>query len=91
MKALRSSFVHPLLPPAGLLSLEVGLLVLFGRAFDSAGLTGLEANDAHIMATKAVTAGESAPYAGGVRERLLCTFPIVDEQGHRDVWRCGRG
>jgi hypothetical protein len=38
-----------------------------------------------------VTAVESAPYAGGVRERLLCTFPIVDEQGHRDVWRCGRG
>ena len=92
MKALRSFFVPPLLPPAGLLSLEVGILVLFGWAFDGAGLTVLEAKDAHIMATnQAVTAVESAPYAGGVGERLVCKFPIVDQQGHRDVWRCGRG
>ncbi|HET8721000.1 MAG TPA: PAS domain-containing protein, partial [Nitrospira sp.] len=41
MKALRALFVHPLPPLAGLLSLEVGGLVLFGWAVDSADLKSL--------------------------------------------------
>ncbi|HET7909891.1 MAG TPA: hypothetical protein VFL19_04215, partial [Nitrospira sp.] len=41
MKALRSLFVHPLPPLVGLLSLEVGGLVLLGWAIDSTDLKSL--------------------------------------------------
>ena len=41
MKALRSLFVHPLPPVAGLLSIEVGGLVLFGWTVGSADLKSL--------------------------------------------------
>jgi PAS domain S-box-containing protein len=41
LTALRSRFVHPLPPLAGLLSLKVGLLVLFGWAVNSTELKSL--------------------------------------------------
>src|SRR5688500_17821735 len=41
LTALRSRFVHPLPPLAGLLSLEVGVLVLFGLAGRSTDLNSL--------------------------------------------------
>ena len=41
LTALRSRFVHPLPPLAGLLSLEVGVLVLFGWAVNSTDLKSL--------------------------------------------------
>ena len=91
MKALRSFFVHPLPPPAGLLPLEVRVPVLFDWAFDSADLTS-HANDAPVMAANQTgVAVESASYADGVHERLVSTCPLVDEQGHRDPWRSDRG
>jgi hypothetical protein len=86
VKALRFCFVHPLPPPTGHLSLIADILVLSGRVFGSADLTSLKANDAHV-----ITAAASARYDDGGHECFVSNFLIVDEQGHRDAWRCGRG
>ena len=54
MKALRSCFIHPLPPLAGLLSCEVGAIVLFGWAVDSTDLKSLAPGLIPMMPNTAV-------------------------------------
>ncbi|HET9846585.1 MAG TPA: PAS domain S-box protein, partial [Nitrospira sp.] len=54
MTALRSRFVHPLPPLAGLLSLEVGTLVLFGWAVNRTDLKSLAADLVPMMPNAAI-------------------------------------
>lgn len=54
LTALRSRFVHPLPPLAGLLSLEVGVVVLFGWAANSTDLKSLAAGLVPMMPNAAI-------------------------------------
>jgi hypothetical protein len=87
--ALRSRFIHPFPPLAGLVSLEIGGLVLFGWAIDSPDLKSLAAGLIPMMPNAALAfifAGLSL-LTGSVRSEAtgLRVTAVRDQSGSRSV------